>query len=133
MIDRSPEPTPLPLDGMPPPPPNPPTAQDLVAAWVTGWTTAHGGAQPDPSVLKRVRGICRNVARDRTDIESWRCAWRAANRAGRRGRYDIVGELAEPAAPSTRGNHYLSIAREAATRQSTAAALDAALAPRALP
>jgi hypothetical protein len=112
----------IPLDGMPDQPQPEPTAADLVAAWCTGWSGTHDGDQPDPSVLRRVRGICRNVARDRTDLDSWRAAWRAARAAGRKGRYDIVGELAAPAAAG-RQNHYLHIAREATTADALAASL----------
>lgn len=120
----------IPLAGMPEPAPPTPTAGDLVAAWCEGWSSTHDGNQPDPSVLRRVRGICRNVARDRTDLESWRAAWRAARSAGVKGRYDVVAELAAPRVTSAgRANHYLAIARDTG-HPSAAGALVTALTPR---
>lgn len=105
---------PMTLPGMPEPPAPTPKAGDLVAAWCQGWTASHDGEQPHPSVVRRVAGICRNVAKDCDDIDAWRDAWRAAVTAGGRGRFDVIGELAAPntASATTRGNHFLSIARE---------------------
>jgi len=79
-------------------------AGTLVKAWCDGWATTHAGRQPHTAVLRKVSGICRNLARDCLTVDSWREAWRAAYATGREGRYDIVGHLAEPAAPSAHGN-----------------------------
>lgn len=124
------QPTPAeqPLEGMPGDPPKPPTAGDLVTAWCEGWSASHAGAAPDPSVVRRVAGICRNVAKDRTDMDSWRAAWRAAIAAGRAGKYDIVSVLAAPAPLAQKGNHYLQLAQDNAARKSAAGMLGAALA-----
>lgn len=100
----------LPLDGMPAPEPPAPTAGDLVSAWCTGWASEHGGQYPDASVVKRVAGCCRTIAKDRTDLASWQAAWRAARTAGTRGRYDIVAQLAAPVVTTGRANHFLTLA-----------------------
>lgn len=116
------------LPGMPelPSAPVEPNAGHLVAAWCSAWSSTHNGAQPDPTVVRRVAGVCRSIAKDRTDLDSWRDAWHAAKAAGARGRFDIVGELCAPVVTSNaRGNHFLAIARE----QSVAAQLDAAITP----
>ncbi len=125
------------LEGMPTEPPPPPTAGDLVAAWCSGYKAVKQ-VDPDPSVVRRVAGICRSIARDRTDLDSWREAWRAALAAGRMGRFDVVAVLAAGPGPQStpgRGNHYLAIAQgHTAARQSDrlAAALGAAHQPPAL-
>ena len=72
-----------------------PTAATLVAAWIDGWTETRDGQKPDPAVVKRVAGQCAQVAKTRTTAESWRDAWRAAKAAGRRGKVDVVGVLAD--------------------------------------
>lgn len=120
-----------PLTGMPEPEPGAPplpSAGLLVAAWVDGWSQAHNGAQPHPSVVKRVAGVARNVAKECTNVDQWRDAWRASLAAGRQGRYDVVAHLAAPV-QQTRGNHYLSIARDT---MPASTALAAALGPRAI-
>ena len=122
-----------PLAGMPEPETKPrePNAGELVRAWCRGWSERNEGAQPHPSVVKRVAGVCRNVARDCETLEQWQDAWRAALTAGRCGRYDVIAHLAAPT-PQTRGNHYLAIARDTNPASTAlAAALDAAE-PRAL-
>lgn len=108
-----PAPTDEPLMGMPEPEQRTPepNAGELVAAWCSGWSDAHGGAQPHGSVVRRVAGVCKNVAKDCADIEEWRAAWRAAAEAGRAGRYDVVAHLAAPAALG-RQNHHLALARD---------------------
>lgn len=93
--------------GMPDPEPKapelrPPDAGHLVAAWCEGFTERRG-KQPDESVLQRVRGTCKQVAKTRTDRDSWVTAWQAAKDAGRRGQYDVVAYLADYRPPA-RGN-----------------------------
>lgn len=111
--------TDTPLEGMPDPAPRQvePNAGELVAAWCRSWTATHGGEQPHGSVVRRVAGVCRNVAKDCRDLEEWRAAWRAARDAGLEGRYDVVAYLASPQRTG-RGNHYLELVQnpgEAAT------------------
>lgn len=97
-----------PLAGMPEPT-RAPSAGDLVAAWCDGWSDTRGRA-PDASVVRRVSGACSQVAKTRTDIESWQTAWHAARDAGRVGRYDLVGHLADFRPPSNqRGNPYAGL------------------------
>jgi len=71
-----------------------PTARDLVKAWCDGWADARGKS-PDDSVVRRVAGSCGQIAKTRSDLESWRTAWQAAKDAGRQGRYDVVAHLAD--------------------------------------
>jgi hypothetical protein len=101
-----------PLAGMPAPAAKEvePSAGALVAAWCGGWTETRG-EQPHPSLVRRVAGICRNVAKDCGDVDDWRAAWRAARSAGRDGRWDIVTQLAAPVALG-KGNHHLALARD---------------------
>lgn len=112
---------PEPLPSMPEPAQPEPCAGDLVAAWCQGWSASHGGRQPDASLVRRVAGICKGIAKDRTDVDSWRTAWRAAQKAGGKGRWDIVSELAEPApASSTNGAFDLLQQRQAESQAARA-------------
>lgn len=125
---QRPTPAEQPFEGMPTDEPKPPTAGDLVAAWCAGFKDWQG-CDPDPSVVRRVAGVCRAIARDRTDDESWRTAWRAALAAGRMGRFDVVAVLATGPTPQTRGrgNHYIALAQNNAAAAPQASRLGAAL------
>lgn len=121
----------IPLPQMPEQPAREPKAGDLVAAWCSSWSETHNGSQPDATVVRRVAGICKAIAKDRTDLDSWRAAWFAAKAAGRKGRFDIVSELCEPVVQTSgRANHFLAIAQSNATPLSDQ--LAASLAPRQL-
>lgn len=111
--EAKPSPSDEPLMGMPEPESKPPepSAGELVRAWCSAWSANHQGDQPHGSVVRRVAGICRNVAKDCDGIEEWRAAWYAARDAGAAGQYDVVRFLAAPA-PAGRGNHYLALVRE---------------------
>jgi len=119
-VNQMNEPEPPALPGMPLPPLPEPNAGHLVAAWCENWSAAHHGRQPDPSVVKRVAGGCRQVAKTRTSRESWVTAWQAAGDAGRRGLMDVVTYLADyrpPARAATGANAAMQVARELAVEQ----------------
>lgn len=71
------------------------TGADLVSAWVDAWSDARRGRRPDRAVVKRVAGACGQIAKTRTDAESWDTALAAAAAAGRQGRQDVVQCLAD--------------------------------------
>lgn len=82
--------------GKPAPVQDMPTGRDLFAAWVDGYTKAHG-AKPDPAVNGQLSGRVREVVRTRDGLESWRHAWRAFNAAGMDGSLYIAKYLLTPA------------------------------------
>jgi hypothetical protein len=79
------------LDGTLEPEPQP-TAGDLVAAWCAAYT-GERGAQPHPTVVRRVAGSCRAIGKDCETLEQWRVGWLAAVHAGRDGKFDVVPYL----------------------------------------
>jgi hypothetical protein len=79
------------LDGTLEPEPQP-TAGDLVAAWCAAYTEERG-AQPHPTVVRRVAGSCRAIGKDCETLEQWRIAWIAAAQAGHHGQFDVVPYL----------------------------------------
>jgi hypothetical protein len=81
-----------------------PNASHLVDRWCQAWSAARGGAKPDPVAVKRVAGICKQLAASRTDQDSWMAAWDAAAKAGRQGLWDVIGVLADYR-PSARGRN----------------------------
>jgi hypothetical protein len=72
-----------------------PTAQHLVAAWVDGYREAREGRDPHPTLVRRVAGQCRAIAKDCKTVEHWRTAWRGALAAGRAGKIGIALFLAD--------------------------------------
>ena len=72
-----------------------PTAQHLVAAWVDGYREARRGADPHPTLVRRVAGQCAAIAKDCRNVDHWRTAWRAALAAGRAGKVGIAAFLAD--------------------------------------
>jgi predicted transcriptional regulator len=77
----------------PPAPVKPVDREDagaLVAVYCEGYRSTHAGRDPDPAVIKRVSGSCGQIAKTRTDSESWHDAKMAAWRAGERGTQDVV-------------------------------------------
>lgn len=73
-----------------------PTGRDLFAAWVDAYSTAHG-ARPDPSINGQLSGRVREVVKTRTDLESWRHAWRAFKAAGAEGSLYLAKFMLDPA------------------------------------
>lgn len=82
-----------------------PNAGALVKAWCEGFSETREGKTPDDSVVRRVAGSARQIAKTRTDMESWRTAWHAAKDAGRMGRFDIVAHLADFQPPARKMHH----------------------------
>ena len=86
-----------------------PTGRDLFTAWIDAFTERRGQA-PDASVHGPLRGQVSRIVKSRSDLESWRQAWRAARACGLRGDWRICDELigVESRYKPKGTNHYLA-------------------------
>ena len=108
-----------------------PTTQDLVAAWVDGYRETHEGENPDKAILRRVAGQCAQLAKTRTDLDSWRVAWHACKAAGGRNVHDPTKMLGGGSAPWKREggiSALVDVGRQLMSTESPFAALEGGLA-----
>jgi DNA-binding transcriptional ArsR family regulator len=85
-------------------------AGECRAAWHAAYADAHG--PPDPSIRRQAMGRITQLAKDRTDEETWRALWRACARAGCEGQWQVGRYLAPPppsAYPERGGNTALRL------------------------
>lgn len=92
------------------------TDQGCREAWHKGYQETHRD-RPDPTYAKRAMNKVTNLAKDRTDLDTWRNLWRAARDAGRAGAWNVDAYLAPPPASryQTRGNKFLNVMEDDAT------------------
>lgn len=77
-----------------------PTGATLYAAWIDAYRTSHG-RDPDPAVRGPLLGAVRAVTKTRTDLDSWRHAWRSFRAAGTAGSTYVTRYLLQPSQPAT--------------------------------
>lgn len=91
------------------------TVNGVRQAWLAAYTGRWG--TPDPSLKRRAFGTIKGLARDRSDLDSWRALWTAAAQAGEAGRWNVatfIGPRPDPLFKQRVDNPYIAHAVGAA-------------------